>query len=233
MKRFYREAAALAGEAGWQIALDGRAVRTQGGQPLILPGQSLAAMLAGEWAAQGEIIDPANFRCRDLADYAIDVVRPNRTAAIAALLQYAETDTLCYRADPDEPLWRRQQEVWEPILTACEAREGVRFQRVSGVIHRAQDTATLAALRARLERFDDFTLAALTTLAALSASLTIALAALEPDADGEALWAAANLEEEWQTGLWGDDPEAAGRRARRRNDFLSAMAFARAADEAA
>lgn len=233
MKRFYREAAAVHGDDGWHIALDGRRVKTQGGHPLVLPDERLAGLLADEWGAQGETIDPRGFPMRDLADYAIDVVGPDRAEAIAALLRYAETDTLCYRADPDEPLWKRQQAVWEPLLAAFEAREGVRMQRVSGVIHRPQDTAALERLRQRLERLDPFALAALTTLASLSASLTLALAALEPDADGAALWDAASLEEDWQADLWGRDPEAEERRESRKADFLAAMAFARALNPAA
>ena len=228
MKRFYREAAPVEGENGWHVALDGRLLKTQGGHALMLPNEPVARLLANEWAAQGAQIDPKSFRHRDIADYAIDVVAPHREAAIAAILRFAETDTLCYRADPDEPLWKRQQEAWEPLLAECEAREGVRFQRVSGVMHRAQDEQSLAALKARLETMDPFTLAALTTLASLAASLVVGLAALEPNADGEALWNAANLEEDWQAELWGSDREAEARREKRKSEFLAAMEFARA-----
>ncbi|MBL8656113.1 MAG: molecular chaperone [Altererythrobacter sp.] len=226
MKRFYREAAAVEGAVGWHVALDGRLVKTQGGNVLALPNEAMAGLLAAEWAAQGEKLDPRGFSMRDLADYAIDVVATDRAAVVAALMRYAETDTLCYRADPDEPLWKRQQAVWEPLLAACETREGLRLQRVSGVIHRAQDADALAVLGARLEALDPFTLAALTTLASLAASLVIGLAALEPEADGEALWNAANLEEDWQAELWGRDWEAEERREKRKTDFLAAMRFA-------
>ena len=227
MKRFYREATAVEGPGGWHVALDGRRVKTQGGRALVLPDRGLAELLAGEWAAQGEEIDPRSFRMRDLADYALDVVADDPASTVAALLRFAETDTLCYRADPDEPLWKRQQELWEPLLTACEAREGVRFQRVSGVMHRAQDDMALAKLKARLEAMDCYTLAALTTLASLSTSLVIGLAVLEPNADSEALWQAANLEEEWQADLWGREREAEERREKRKAEFLAAMEFCR------
>lgn len=227
MKRFYREATAVRGEDGWFVALDGRRVKTQGGRVLVLPNEATARLLAAEWAAQGDEIDPRGFPMRDLADFALDVVAEGKRSAIETLLRYAETDTLCYRGDPDEPLWKRQQEVWEPLLCVCEAREGIRLQRVSGVMHRAQDAAALAALEDRIEALDYFTLAALTTLTSLACSLVIGLAALEPDADGKALWDAANLEEDWQAELWGRDWEAEERRAKRKADFLSAMAFAR------
>lgn len=228
MKRFYRTATAERGEDGWFVALDGRRVKTQGGNVLVLPNRASAELLAGEWTAQGEEIDPSGFAMRDLADYALDVVAPDRDAAVAALLRYADTDTLCYRADPDEPLWRRQQEIWEPLLTQCEERHAIALQRVSGVIHRPQDTHTLAVLRERLDHMDFLTLAALTTLASLAASLVIGLAALEAGADGDALWRAANLEEEWQAERWGRDAEATARDAKRKADFIAALRLARA-----
>jgi len=231
VKRFWREARAVRDAEGWHVELDARRVKTQGGRALTLPSETIARMLAAEWDAQGEEVDPRSFRFRDMADYAIDVVAQDRDAAIASLLRFAETDTLCYRADPDEALWKRQQEVWEPLLAACEAREGVRFQRVSGVIHRPQAPETLSILRQRLEACDMLTLAALMTLASLAASLTVALAVMEPDSDAGALWDAANLEEDWQADLWGKDEEAAPQRARRREQFLAAAAFLRAVSE--
>ncbi len=89
--------------------------------------------------------------------------------------------------------------------------------------------ATIAALRARLASLSKFELAALEAMASLAASLCVALAALETDADADALWDAAELEEHWQAGLWGADEEAEARRAKRRAGFRSAFAFARLA----
>ncbi len=226
MKRFYADVAVEPCEGGWRVLLDTRPMKTQLGAAQVVPSERLAEALAEEWRAQGEEIDPASFPLRDMADFAIDMVRPDRAGTIAKLLAFAETDTLCYRADPDEPLYRRQHEVWEPLVTALEAREGIRIERVSGIVHRPQTGETLAALRERLETMDDFTLAALQAMASLAASLCIGLAALEADADGVALWDAANLEELWQAELWGADKEAEARREQRKGEFLAAARFA-------
>ena len=207
------------------VALDGRVVMTQTRKPQIVPTEPLARLLAQEWRAQGEEIDPRGFRHRDMADYAIDVIAPDRTGQIDKLLAYGETDTLCYRADPEDALWRRQQDVWEPLVTALEAREGIRMERVSGIVARPLSDETTGTLRQRLERLDIFELAALHELASLAASLCIGLGALESEADGEQLWDAANLEEDWQTERWGIDAEAADRRAQRKAAFLSALEF--------
>lgn len=229
MKRFYKDVSIAPLDGHCTVMLDGRAIKTQGGQPLLLPASAMARLLAHEWESQGEEIDPSAFRYRDMADYALDVVAPDPAALIDKLLGYAETDTLCYRADPEEPVFRRQQEVWEPLLAAMEAREGVKLHRVSGVLHRAQPRASLETLRKRLEKLDPFTLAALEQLTSLSASLCIGLAALEDNAEAEALWDAANLEEDWQAELWGKDWETEERRTKRKGDFLAALEFAKAA----
>lgn len=229
MKRFYAQASAAATEGGWHVTLDGRGVKTVGGRPQVVPSRALAEALAAEWAAQGPEIDPARFTLRDMADHALDLVAPDRAETVATLLGYAGTDTLCYRAEPDEPLHARQMELWEPLLAAAEARYDIHFERIAGIVHRPQPAATLHRLAGALAALDPFALAALTTLTSLAASLVIGLAALDPAADAESLWAAANLEEDWQAELWGKDWEAQERRARRLAVFGAAMEFARLA----
>jgi chaperone required for assembly of F1-ATPase len=229
MKRFYKQASFAEGPEGWRVLLDGRAIKTVGGRPQALPSAALAQAMALEWAEQDEDIDTTRFIYRDMADYALDMVAQDPSEAIIGLIPYAETDTLCYRADPDEALFEKQQQVWEPVLTKAETRLGLRFERISGIIHRPQPAATLAALRAQLEASDPFRLAALRNLSSLAASLAIALEALEPDADVEDLWAAACLEEEWQADLWGRDWEAEERREKRAKAFAATVKFARLA----
>ncbi|MDG5749099.1 ATP12 family protein [Qipengyuania sp. XHP0207] len=229
MKRFYKQAKVEHSDPGYFVTLDGRPIKTQGGQPQVVPTLTLAERMAAEWQNQSEELDPQAFVFRDMVDYALDVLPTEREATVEKLLRYAETDTLCYRADPDEPLWHRQRDVWEPMLGALENSEGIRFERVSGVVHRPHPKQTMDALRMRIERLDPFQLAALEQLTSLSASLCVGLAALEDGADGEKLWDAANLEEDWQVEQWGADEEASARREKCKRDFLNAMEFATAA----
>lgn len=228
MKKFWSEVGTAETDGGWQVTLDGRGIKTQLGSRQVVPTTEAAELLADEWRAQGEKVDPKSFVFRDLADFAIDIVRPDPAGTIGKLLDYAGTDTLCYRADPDEPLYKRQQEVWEPLVASCEERHGVRIQRVSGIIHRPQPDETLAALRSRLEGEDEFTLASLVTLASLAASLVVPLAVLDEGQDAVALFDAANAEEDWQAELWGWDSEAERTRKLRLEAFEKAAGFVKA-----
>lgn len=225
MKRFYKEVSVGERDGFWHVLLDGRAVKTVGGRAQALPTQALAEQLAEEWAAQGEEIDPALFLFRDMADYALDVVAPDREQAVRELLPYGETDTLCYRAEPGDALRREQDLVWEPLLGAAEARHGLAFARIGGIMHRPQPPETLARLEALLGGLDAFALAALRNLAGLAASLVIGLSALD-GVPAEELWTAANLEEDWQAERWGRDAEAEARREARRKVFVAAARFA-------
>lgn len=226
MKRFWKDVGTEQAEGGYRITLDGRALRTQGGGAQLVPTVALAEQMAGEWRDQGAEIDPAAFPFRDLADFAIDHVRANRKGVIDTVLGYAETDTLCYRADPEEPLFARQQTLWEPLVKAIEARLGIRFERISGIIHRPQPAATMERLRHELGTLDDFTLSAVNTLAPPAASLIIALAAIQPGADAEQLFAAANAEEDWQAEQWGWEWTAEEKRAHKLAAFTRAASFA-------
>ena len=229
MKRFYTDVSVNSGDDAFWIELDGRPVKTALGNRQILPNRALADDMAREWSAQGDPIDVNLFRRRDLADYAIDLVAPDTDAAAAKLLPFLETDTLCYRADPGEPFFRKQEEIWEPIIGRFEQEEGIRLERVSGIVHRPQPGASLARMRDRLAAMDHFALASLQSMTSLAASLSIGLLALAEDADAEALWNAANLEEDWQIEQWGEDSEALAVRKRRTADFMNAFEFARLA----
>ena len=225
MKRFYKVVTVGSEAGGWRVLLDGRGIKTVSGRAQIVPTPALAEALAAEWAAQGEEIDPTTFIYRDMADYALDVVAPDHGQAVQDLLPYAETDTLCYRAEPDEALFERQWAVWEPLLLAAEHRYDVHFERISGIIHHAQPAATLERLAKVMGALDSFQLAALRNLASLAASLVLGLAALEPGADVNTIWDAANLEEDWQAELWGKEAEAQAKRARRLGIFAAAARF--------
>lgn len=230
MKRFYDTVGVAAADDGqWQVTLDGRGIKTVKGTPQLVASEALARALASEWDAQGEDLDPKSFPGRDMVDYAIDVVAPDRAAIAEKLVAYGDTDTLLYRADPEEALYARQQEIWEPIVAAFEQREGVELVRVSGILHRPQSDQAMATLRARLDGLAPLALAGIEAMANLAASLVIGLSASEEAADALALWRAASLEEEWQADLWGRDFEAEERRAKREADFLKAHELTRLA----
>ncbi len=197
------------------------------GKTQIVPTRVLADAMAQEWRAQPSTIDADLFKLRDHADFAIDLVASDPTSYIEKLVAFLETDTLCYRADCGTPFFERQEERWEPLVSAFEHRENVMMKRICGVMHHAQPAETIAAIRKVLAGQDSFALGAMLAMTSLSSSLIIGMAAIQRGADIDSLWSAANLEEDWQIEQWGADSEAAAVRKRRTADFANAHHFYR------
>lgn len=224
-KRFYKQAAAKALGDGFAVELDGRAVKTPAGRPLTLPTLALAQAVAAEWNAQGDKIEPKSMHLMPLCGTAIDRVPEVRAGLIEGLLRYADTDLLCYRAAHPEDLARRQAEAWQPLLDWAADALGARLVPTQGVSHVPQDPAAHDAFQAALEGCDDWTLTALGELVGITGSLVVGLAVVKGRLTAREADAAAHVDDDYQQELWGEDAEAAKRRAGVRRDLETAARF--------
>lgn len=226
-RRFYKEAGYAGGEGGFRLTLDGRPANTPARNPLAVPSEALAGLLAAEWGAQGEAIDPATMPVTRLVNTTLDGVVPRRAAVVEDLAAYAGTDLLAYRAESPERLVTAQAAAWDPVLDWARDELGARPILSEGVMHVTQPEESVAALRGAIEAVDSpFRLAALHTLTTLTGSLILALAVLHGRLDPAEAWAAAHVDETYQAEAWGRDAEAEERLARRRAEFEAAAAVA-------
>ena len=224
--RFYRKAEAVEGEGGrYTVALDGRTVRTPARRPLALPTRALAEAIAAEWASQGEKVRPADMPLMGFASTAIDGVAPDRERVIGETMGYGGADLLCYRAEAPEELVERQNRAWQPLLDWCAARYRAPLRVTAGVIAVPQAEDSLAALRTAVAGLDDFALTALHNLSVACGSLVLALAVAEGRIDAATAWSLSRLDEDWQAGIWGEDPEAARRAAALRTEIEATARF--------
>jgi chaperone required for assembly of F1-ATPase len=225
MKRFYKAAEAAEAEADFTVLLDGRAVRTPGRALLALPARALAEAIAGEWAAQEDEFQPQAMALMSLACTAIDLVRPRRAEVVAELTDYGATDLVCYRAAGPAALVERQAALWQPLLDWTAQGLDAPLSTTESTLAVAQPEGSLAALGRAVKSHDDMELAALATAVKASGSLVIALALSAGRLDPAAAFEAAELDASHQIEAWGEDPEAARRRAAVMNDLRAARRF--------
>jgi chaperone required for assembly of F1-ATPase len=225
MKRLYREVAVAAQPDGYGVALDGKRVTTPAGAALVVPARRLAEAIAEEWSAQGERVVPRTMPMTQLTATALDRVAPARAPVIDALIRYGETDLLCYRATEPSDLVARQAAMWQPLVDWVELRHDVRLEVTNGLMPRPQPAAALAALRGALEPLDAWRLTGVNAATAAAGSLVLALALLERRLSAEEAWALSQLDETFQIERWGEDLEAARRRAELRADLVAAGRF--------
>lgn len=221
-KRFWSSVSVDERPEGFSVLLDGRGLRTPAKAPLVVPTRALAEMVAAEWAAQRDTIDPESMPATRAANAAIDKVRGQFHEVAALLTAYGETDLLCYRAESPAELVLAQSEAWDPLLDWSVRRFGVLWEVTSGVMPAPQPSGTVHRLAAHVVTFSPFQLTAFHDLVALSGSLVIGLAATEAVAQPHELWQASRIDEDWQASQWGADEEAATMAAARRRGFLVA-----------
>ena len=222
-KRFYKQAAIAPAEGGFALELDGRRARTPAKNPLVLSTPALAELLVAEWAAQGETIDPSTMPATRLANSAIDGVAGRMAETRADIAAYAGADFLCYRAGEPETLVEAQAAAFDPILDWARETLGARFVLSEGVRHVAQPRPALSAIETALAPIENpFALAALHVMTTLTGSALLPLAVAKGRLTAAEAWRVAHVDEDFQIGRWGEDAEAAARRAARWREMAAA-----------
>ena len=230
-KRFYSRADVVESSEGFAVQLDGKPVRTPGKALLALPTRAAAKLVADEFMAQVETIDPVSMPVLRLANTAIDGVASETQAVIEDLMRFAGSDLVCYRSDAPEKLVSRQAEHWDPALDWARSALGARFLLAEGVVHVTQPREAIAAIGVWLrQREEPFRISAIHLMTTLTGSALLALATEAGALDPADTWDAAHVDEDWNIEQWGEDGEAASRRAGRRRDFDAAVALVVALD---
>ena len=124
-----------------------------------------------------------------------------------------------------EAVVARQRAVWQPLLDWATLRYDAPLTVTAGIIPVTQNPTTLHALAMAVEAHDAMRLTALHAVTTASGSLIIGLALLAGELDADAAFAAAQLDETFQIERWGEDYEAADRRAALKADIATAARF--------
>ncbi|MEO9336927.1 ATP12 family protein [Mesorhizobium sp. SB112] len=223
-KRFYETVSVAPLEDSFAIHLDGKSVRTPTKALLALRTEAAADLVAEEFRAQVEVIDPVSMPVMRLVNTAIDGVVNDPQAVLEDILRFASSDMLFYRADTPERLVALQDEAWDPILEWARVSLGARFTLAEGVVHVQQPREAIGAVGIHLQKRDDpLKLAALHLMTSLTGSALIAIAVEAGEIDLETAWTAAHIDENWNIEHWGQDSEALARQQARKRDMLAAV----------
>lgn len=213
MRRFWKQAEHRPGPAGWQIFLDSRQLKSPMGQPLDLPAEALARAIADEWQQAGDEIQPQTMPQFSLAATVLDRVRPQRDMLQEEMTRYGLNDLLCYRTDTDTGLAARQRENWDPWLAWLADCHGLVLAVTDGVMPLQQPAAAAERWPQLFAALDAWRLGMLVRAAQLGGSAVLGLAFVEGALESAELHKLAFLDEVWQAEKWGQDSEAAARRA--------------------
>lgn len=225
-RRFYETVSVEPDDGGFAVRLDGRTVKTPGKNVLRLPTQAAAELVADEWRAQAQEIDPTTMPATRLANTAIDAISGQEEEVFADIVRFSGTDMLCYRADGPQELVARQSQRWDPVIDWAASVHGARFILAEGIIHQEQPEEAVSAYSAALRPFaSPIDLACLHVVTTLTGSALLALAFADGQLGRDEVWSLAHLDEDWTDEHWGTDAEAQARREKRFEEMVAATAL--------
>lgn len=197
----------------YAIHRNGRYLMTPAGSAYRVPTQGLAELVALEWRAQGEKVNPARMPFTQLVATTLDLVGKDRTKTMRGLLAYIDSELLCHRVETPSSLVKKQNDLWQPFLDWCQERYDVHFTTGSGVMPIPQKPEVTQQLNTVLESFDDFRLTGLSSATDAAGSLILGLALAEGFGSASSIFDAAELDFAHQAITWGDDPVTVARQA--------------------
>ena len=235
MRRFWETAAIEPTEAGFVVLLDRRPMRLPGGAVLRIGPERLALAIAAEWRAAGggrggspSFEDTPLTR---LAGTAQERIAGDPWPTVDAIARYGETDLLCYRVERPEELVQRQARRWQPWLDWAAAKYDAPLRVGTGVAPIRQHRGSIASLRRAVAAFDPYALAGLGLAVPALGSLVLGLVLASGRIDAAEAHALGALDELFQAEKWGEDAEAAARRASIAADIALAARFMELARE--
>lgn len=230
MKRVYREVATAPAEWGHTVRLDGRPVKTPRRRPLILPTAALAELVAAEWAAQSETVEPDRMPVNRLATTAIDLMPERRSGAIEQVVAYVETDLLCYRAAYPKALVEAQARHWDPPLAWIAEAYGIRLATTAAMMPLGRPDAAVRAVASVVAGLGDWPLVGVHALTTTTGSVVLALMVHARALSAAQAGDAALVDERFERQRWGEEADAVAREVRLLAEVEAAERFLHALD---
>ncbi|TFK72183.1 ATP12-domain-containing protein [Pluteus cervinus] len=208
MQRFWKDVGISPEDNAFCVTLDDRSLKTPSGNTLLIPKQKtlLATLIAAEWDSQEKVLKPHALPMTSLAARAIDALadKPTREEVCDALVKYVDTDTISFYQDDPPPLVKLQAKHWDPLLAWLNETHGVELEKAGSILFHVQSNATKDKLRAVIQGFDAWQLAAMERATYATKSFVIALALVTKHITVEEAALAASVEVNSQIERWGE-----------------------------
>jgi len=174
---------------------------------LVPPHKSLiATLVAAEWENQETLLKHHALPMTSLASRAIDAMVSETTRAEVrqALLEYLDTDTICFHQDYPPQLVDLQAQHWDPLLSWARSTFDVELHTFDSLLFNSQPDETKSKLDRVLSTFDHWEMAAMERATYATKSFIIALALVRKHLSVEQASLAALVEVASQIQRWGE-----------------------------
>ncbi|KAI9622766.1 hypothetical protein H4Q26_015050 [Puccinia striiformis f. sp. tritici PST-130] len=209
LRRFWKTVDVHEQEDGqYSIRLDLRPLKTPSGNPLVLPKTKLvlATLIAREWDEQRKILKQHSLPMTSLASRAIDgLSQSEREVVVNDLMNYLNTDTICFHESKPRVLVEMQKKHWDPLLEWLKKSYQIDLKVYhDSILFSKQSPGIYSQLKQIISQFDALKLAAFERAVHATKSFVIALALVENHTTVEQASDASRVEVLSQIARWGE-----------------------------
>ena len=142
----------------------------------------------------------------------IDKISNNRILYVNEILNFIDTDLICYRAEEPNDLVQWQSKNWDPILLKVEKYINNKIDVFKGIMPLKQNKGIKFKITKFLTKFSDLEIIALHKITNITGSIFLSLCILNNDIIKEKAFELSHLDELWQAENWGYEEEASKNR---------------------
>jgi chaperone required for assembly of F1-ATPase len=183
--------------------LDKKVLKTPLKRDLFLPNLNLAQEIVKEWDQDSKKINTEAMIFYGLISTSVDKIIDNKNLYINDILDYINTDLICYRAENPKELVELQKKKWDPIILLIEKYIGTKVRVFEGVLPKKQHATVHDRLDNLINQFDIFEISVLHRITNITGSIFLSLCVLKKDISKNEVFELSFLDELWQAENWG------------------------------
>ena len=207
------------------ILLDNTKLKTPLKNELILSNHLIAKEVLKEWDQSSDIINTDDLVFYGLLSTAIDKVREEKNSYINDIINFIDTDLICYRADSPIDLVSHQNKHWDPIILLIEKYINTNVSVFKGVMPSQQSSKVHHRFKNLIVELSDVQISVLHRITNLVGSVFLSLCILKKDLTKKQAFELSFLDELWQAENWGYEEDASAKRKKVRTELNRLILF--------
>jgi len=196
----------------FHLLLDNKKLTTPMKKELVLPSEILVNEVLREWDQNSDNINIDDLVFYGVLSTAIDKVNLEKDAYVNDIIDFIDTDLICYRAESPNDLIALQNKSWNPILLLIEKYIDVKIKVFKGVMPSNQDQKVHTEIKKLISNLSDVQISVLHRITNLIGSIFLSLCILKKDLLKEDAFECSFLDELWQAKNWGHEEDASIKR---------------------
>jgi len=196
----------------FHLLLDNKKLTTPMKKELVLPSVILVNEVLREWDQNSDNINIDDLVFYGVLSTAIDKVNLEKDAYVNDIIDFIDTDLICYRAESPNDLIALQNKSWNPILLLIEKYIDVKIKVFKGVMPSNQDQKVHTEIKKLISNLSDVQISVLHRITNLIGSIFLSLCILKKDLLKEDAFECSFLDELWQAKNWGHEEDASIKR---------------------